>query len=445
MKISDFMKNDFREYALYTLEQRAIPGFDGMKPVQRFLLYQGMNTSARSEFVKTASLGSSVSAVGYEHGEGSSTEALVNMSTEFGNNLRLFLSDGNFGNKLDHTASAARYIFSKLNPIVDKLFLDTELAPVHKDKEHIPPKFYLPIIPYVLCNGIQGIATGFATNIPPFNPKDLIENMRLLAKGKKQKDIIPYYPMFLGEVYRDPAAPSVIIRRGVFERIGKKKLLISELTPGMEIDSYKKILNKLVDNRTITSYVDDSSDNQVHIELNLVDGDMSDDKIFKVLKLEDKFIPNFTVINENDKLKEYDKETGALDITEDFYNYRIQKVEEGRLLRIDKAKKQLAYAECYLKLCEDVIKKKFDFVKQVNDDTLLNTLETQYKFSEEDAKRVSNTALRSFTQASIDLTKKRIKTLEDLISKLESQTKEDVLLEELDALEKALAKQVQDA
>ena len=439
MRISEFMKKDYREYAMYTLQDRGIPNLiDGLKPVQRFLLYQGIHTSARSVFVKTASLGSSVSSVGYEHGEGSAVQALVNMTTEFGNNIPLFLGDGNFGNKIDHTASAARYIFSQLNPIVEKIYLDTELAPVHEDKDHVPPKFYLPIIPMVLVNGVQGIAVGFATNIPSYDPKDLIMNLRLLATGRKMKDILPKYPMFLGEVWRDQEYSGIIYRKGILEKVGKKKVLISELLPGMEVDTYKKTLNKLIDKRVITSYVDDSADNKISIEVNMVDGDYREEELYDVLKLQDKIIPNFTVITEKDELREYDKATGVLDIIRDFYEYRIGKVEEGRLLSIDKAKKSLEYNKSYLKLCEDVVAGIFDFRKIGTDDELLKVLEDKYKFVEEDAKRVINIPLRSFTNDSIKLTKKRIENLEELIKKLESQTKEDLYIEKLDALEKAL-------
>lgn len=437
MKISEFMKKDYREFAMYTVQLRGIPSLiDGFKPVQRFLLYQGMHTAARSEFMKTASLGSSVSSAGYEHGEGSAVDALVGMTAEYNNNIPLFEGDGNFGNKIDHTASAARYIFSKLSPIVDKIYMDTELAPEHEDKDHLPPKFYLPIIPMVLVNGIKGIAVGFATDIPSYDPRDIVDNLRLLASGKGMKDMVPRYPMYEGSVWVDELG--IVYRQGVVEKVGKKKVLVSELLPGMEVDAYKKVLNKLVDKRVITSYVDDSADNRIRIEVNLVDGDVGEDEVYDVLKLRDKSIPNFTVINERDELREYRKDTGALDIVRDFYEYRIGKVEEGRLRSIEVLRSQLGYSRSFLRLCEDVVGGIFDFRKIESDDRLVSVLKSVYGFVEDDAKKVMNIPLRSFTKSSIEMTKKRIKSLESDIDKLEHQTKEELYIEKLDILAKAL-------
>ena len=85
--ITDIMNGAWKEYSIATCEERGIPHFaDGLKPVQRFLLYQGFK-SAKNHFDKVNAIGSSISCLGYSHGEASATTALTSMGMNFCNNL----------------------------------------------------------------------------------------------------------------------------------------------------------------------------------------------------------------------------------------------------------------------------------------------------------------------------------------------------------------------
>ena len=86
------------------------------------------------------------------------------------NNINLLYPSGQFGSRIfggkDHASS--RYIFTKLNPITNKLFnkLDDDLLIKQtEDNNEIEPEYYVPILPLILINGCEGIGTGYSTNI----------------------------------------------------------------------------------------------------------------------------------------------------------------------------------------------------------------------------------------------------------------------------------------
>ena len=108
------MNGPWKDYSIATCEERGIPQFaDGLKPVQRFLICQGFK-SAKTHFDKVNAIGSSIAILGYSHGDASATAALSAMGASHSNNLPFFEGDGNFGNVLNPTPAAPRYIFAKL-------------------------------------------------------------------------------------------------------------------------------------------------------------------------------------------------------------------------------------------------------------------------------------------------------------------------------------------
>ena len=73
---------------------------------------------------------------------------------------------------------------------------DAVLTFLEEEGQSIEPEHYLPIIPLCLVNGAEGIGTGWSTSIPQYNPRDIIENMRLMMKGLEPKPMIPWYKGF---------------------------------------------------------------------------------------------------------------------------------------------------------------------------------------------------------------------------------------------------------
>ena len=183
--ISDVAKNEWLDFAMYTVEARAIPNMiDGLKPVQRFYLYSSIKNS-KKDFKKVSAVSGIISDYGYNHGEQSAAGAGQLMAATWNNNVTLVEGRGSFGTRLIQEAGAPRYVYTRLSENFDKYIKDINLAPEHGDPEHEPPAFYVPIIPLVLVNGTKGIATGFATHILPRDPVDLITAcQQYLSTGK---------------------------------------------------------------------------------------------------------------------------------------------------------------------------------------------------------------------------------------------------------------------
>jgi len=86
-----------------------------------------------------------------------------------------------------------------LSPVARLLFNehdDAVLTFLEEEGQSIEPEHYLPIIPMCLVNGAEGIGTGWSTYIPQYNPRDIVENLRLMMKGFEPRSMIPWYKGF---------------------------------------------------------------------------------------------------------------------------------------------------------------------------------------------------------------------------------------------------------
>jgi DNA gyrase/topoisomerase IV subunit A len=290
--ISKVAANEWKSFAMYTVESRAIPNMiDGLKPVQRFYLYSSLLNS-KKDFKKVSAVSGIISDYGYNHGESSAAGAGQLMAAEWNNNICLIEGRGSFGTRLVQEAGAARYVYSRVHDNFNKYIKDIDLAPIHEDPEHEPPSFYLPILPLVLVNGTKGIATGFATNILPHNPKDLKKAcIQYLDKGKITTKPKVMFPDFKGTVEQSKEDPTKYVSYGIFKRSGKTGVSITEVPYGFDREGYVKVLDKWTDTKLITKF-----------------------------KLSKPFAQNLTVIDFDGKLREY---TDARDLVKDFCDYRL--------------------------------------------------------------------------------------------------------------------------
>lgn len=328
-KLSSIMNTEALEYALYTVSNRAIPhGIDGLKPVHRFCLYSTLK-SASTQFKKVAALAGVVSDLGYHHGETSAQDALKLMAAEWTNNISIIEGEGNFGSRQVNDSAAARYVFAKIGSEFHRYFKDVELSPVHKDKEHIPPAFYVPVIPVVLANYISGIATGFACKILPHDPEWLKKSMIELVNGLEvSTEPVIKFPEFNGKVSW-VSGTQQYIQTGLFTTNGLT-VTVTELPTTFDHDKYIKVLEELKEKGSISSFKDDTSDGFNFIIKMKRGFKMEPARIVKVLKLAKPFTQNINVINAEGLLTHYDH---AVPLMEDFCKFRMgflqKRIEHG--------------------------------------------------------------------------------------------------------------------
>ena len=322
--ISKVALNEWKSFAMYTVESRAIPNMiDGLKPVQRFYLYSSLINS-KKDFKKVSAVSGIISDYGYNHGEASAAGAGQLMAATWNNNICLVEGRGSFGTRLVQEAGAARYVYTRLHDNFGKYVKDLDLSPVHDDPEHEPPAFYLPAIPLVLINGTKGIATGFATNILPHCPASVTEACVEYLETKEIKQPINLkFPEFNGTIEQNKEDPKKYISCRTYSKKSKTQLLISEVPYGFDRESYVKVLDNLEDEGDIVSY-DDLCDKQgfkfeVKLKQN-ISAKWTRSKIIGKFKLAKPFAQNLTVIDYEGKLREYDD---ARQLIKDFCDYRL--------------------------------------------------------------------------------------------------------------------------
>jgi DNA gyrase/topoisomerase IV subunit A len=374
--ISKVARNEWLEFAMYTVEARAIPNMiDGMKPVQRFYVYSSIKNS-KTEYKKVSAVSGVVSDYGYNHGESSAAGAGQLMAADWSNNICLVEGRGSFGTRLVQSAAAARYTYTRLHKNFNRYIKDIDLAPVHDDPEHEPPAFYVPVIPLVLANGVKGIATGFATNILPRDPDDLVRACQEYIKtGDIKSKVKIKFPDFNGTVTYN-ADENRYYCNGVFERKGKTVLLITEVPYGYDREGYVEVLDKLEEKGDIVGYDDLCDKTGFKFEVKLkqnTSANWDDQKITSAFKLSKPFSENLTVIDSRGKLKEYDDERN---LVKDFCDYRsgilqsridLRKIETSELARWLKVKMQFIQA---------VLDDKIRFKGQKKDEVGKQILET---------------------------------------------------------------------
>ncbi|UNS99404.1 DNA topoisomerase IV subunit A [Streptomyces tubbatahanensis] len=188
--VVDEMQSSYLEYAYSVIYSRALPDArDGMKPVQRRILYQMHEMGLRPEraHVKCARVVGEVMGKLHPHGDSAIYDALVRMAQDFSMRLPLVDGHGNFGSLgNDDPPAAMRYTECRAAPaaglMVDSIDEDTVDFGANYDGSEQEPVTLPAAYPNLLVNGSAGIAVGMATNMPPHNLTEVIAAARHLIK-----------------------------------------------------------------------------------------------------------------------------------------------------------------------------------------------------------------------------------------------------------------------
>ena len=180
--LEEIMGERFGRYSKYIIQERALPDArDGLKPVQRrilYAMYHDGNTFDHQHRKSAKTVGLVIGNY-HPHGDSSVYDAMVRMSQDWKIRMPLIDMHGNNGSIDDDPAAAMRYTEARLAKIAGTLLEDIDkdtvlFAPNFDDTENEPT--VLPArFPVLLVNGATGIAAGYATNIPPHNLSEVID------------------------------------------------------------------------------------------------------------------------------------------------------------------------------------------------------------------------------------------------------------------------------
>ncbi|KRG10089.1 DNA topoisomerase IV subunit A [Staphylococcus sp. NAM3COL9] len=182
LSLEDVIGDRFGRYSKYIIQERALPDVrDGLKPVQRrilYAMYSSGNTYDRN-FRKSAKTVGDVIGQYHPHGDSSVYDAMVRLSQEWKLRHVLIEMQGNNGSIDNDPAAAMRYTEAKLSRISEELLRDINKETVpfmpNYDDTTMEPMVLPARLPHLLINGSTGISAGYATDIPPHNLAEVIQ------------------------------------------------------------------------------------------------------------------------------------------------------------------------------------------------------------------------------------------------------------------------------
>src|SRR6476620_2340998 len=180
--LEEVVGDRFGRYSKYIIQDRAIPDVrDGLKPVQRrilYAMYDSGNTPDKT-YRKSAKTVGDVMGNYHPHGDSSIYEGMVRMAQPWKMGHMLVDGHGNWGSQDDDPAAAMRYTEARLSEIAMELLRDIEKRTV-QFKDNFDNTTKEPVVlpsryPNLLVNGVSGISSGFATEIPTHNLREIID------------------------------------------------------------------------------------------------------------------------------------------------------------------------------------------------------------------------------------------------------------------------------
>jgi DNA gyrase subunit A len=275
----DQVNTDQCKYSRYVCDSRAIPHeIDGLKPVQRRILWTMWNCVAKNNFTKTVKVAGLV--MGYHpHGDKSIQDAIAAMTQEFpfANNFALIEGEGTFGDVLDPSAIASpRYTEVRLSPFAKDIGLFESLEDIeyidNYDETAKEPVYFCAKVPLVLVNPIQGIATGFRTFIPSFRLRLIIDSLISYLKSQRVKKLSPYYRHYNGDiVYEKKNSKTMTVTTSFHCEVREKTFIITDAPQSWNREKVIQLLDKLCEDKDspFTGYNDYSRENfniEVHLK-----------------------------------------------------------------------------------------------------------------------------------------------------------------------------------
>jgi DNA topoisomerase-2 len=450
----DFIHKEFIHFSNYDV-LRSIPTMmDGLKPSQKKVLYGCFLKKLYKDEIKVAQLTGFISEkTSYHHGENSLNQTIIGMAQNFigSNNINILYPSGQFGTRMLSGSDAAspRYIFTRLNDITPYIFREEDnpiLNYLDDDGMKIEPEFYVPIIPMILVNGTKGIGTGYSTDIPNYNPLDIVENIYALLDNKSMKKMNPWYRGFKGKIIKKNETQYEAY--GIYNIINDTTMEITELPIGTWTTTYKEFLEMLETGDThgkkiklpikIQKFKDNNTDDTVHFTISFSE---DQDELYELtqgkgindaFKLIEKInITNMHLFDCNGRIRKYES---PLQIIEEYANVRLEYYKKRKDYIIGELKKELDILKYKMMFIEYVIIKKIVIEKQKKD-AIINKLQ-EYKFP-----RLSdnfsydyllNMSLYSLTYEKIEELKNKVNNKEEELENILSLTEKNIWKNELD-------------
>ena len=450
--IGEEMRASFLEYSYSVIYSRALPDArDGLKPVQRRILYTMNDMGLRPDrgHVKSARVVGEVMGRLHPHGDSAIYDALVRMTQPFAMRLPTVDGHGNFGS-LDDSPAAMRYTECRMAPAAVAMTADIDEDTVdfrpNYDSRELEPSVLPAAIPHLVVNGTTGIAVGMATNCAPHNLVEVVQALKhLITTPTASLDDLmrfvpgPDLPTGGKIVGLDGIRDAYEAGRGSFrmratariETIGRRKgIVVTELPYGVGTEKVIERIKTLVQGKKLQGIADvkDLTDREkgLRLVIEIKNGFVPEallEQLYRQTPLEDSFgINNVALVDGQPRT------LGLKELLEVFLTHRYEVVRRRSQFRRTKAADQLHLVEGLLIAILDI-----DEVIQLiraseNAAEARERLMSVFDLSELQADYILDMALRRLTKFSRLELEKRKDELEREIEELDAILGDDALL-----------------
>jgi DNA topoisomerase-2 len=405
IQISEFVNKELIHFS--TADNiRSIPDLcDGLKPSQRKVLFGVFEKKLDTTEIKVSQLAGYISErTEYHHGEASLFLTIIGMAQDFwcSNNINLLKPNGQFGTRFlgGNDSASPRYIYTQINPITRLIFRQEDeqiLNYVCEENRYVEPEKYYPVVPLCLINNISGIGTGYSTAIPGYNPKEVINNIKLLLNNEEGIKMYPWVKFFIGDIVENNNKKKITdpdyITYGKYKIIDENTIVIYELPIGVWTSSYKQMLELMIqpldESKEKSNYIydfkEDHLDLTVKFTVKFYNGQLQQlikknedcdiDYIMKELKLISHISTKNMHLFHNNVITKFND---PLDIIRAYIPIRLQKYEERRLNIIKTLEHEMLILKYTKKYIEDILNEIIIINKQKKDVIIQRLEELQY-------------------------------------------------------------------
>ncbi|MCQ1403741.1 DNA topoisomerase IV subunit A [Staphylococcus aureus] len=443
LSLEDVLGDRFGRYSKYIIQERALPDVrDGLKPVQRrilYAMYSSGNTHDKN-FRKSAKTVGDVIGQYHPHGDSSVYEAMVRLSQDWKLRHVLIEMHGNNGSIDNDPPAAMRYTEAKLSLLAEELLRDINKETVsfipNYDDTTLEPMVLPSRFPNLLVNGSTGISAGYATDIPPHNLAEVIQatlkyidnpdiTVNQLMKYIKGPDF-PTGGIIQGVDGIKKAYESgkgrIIVRSKVEEetlRNGRKQLIITEIPYEVNKSSLVKRIDELRADKKVDGIVEvrDETDRtglRIAIELKKdVNSESIKNYLYKNSDLQISYNFNMVAISDGRP-----KLMGIRQIIDSYLNHQIEVVANRTKFELDNAEKSMHIVEGLIKALS-ILDKVIELIRSSKNkrDAKENLIEV-FEFTEEQAEAIVMLQLYRLTNTDIVALEGEHKELEALIKQL---------------------------
>ncbi|HHM3436679.1 TPA: DNA topoisomerase IV subunit A [Staphylococcus aureus] len=443
LSLEDVLGDRFGRYSKYIIQERALPDVrDGLKPVQRrilYAMYSSGNTHDKN-FRKSAKTVGDVIGQYHPHGDSSVYEAMVRLSQDWKLRHVLIEMHGNNGSIDNDPPAAMRYTEAKLSLLAEELLRDINKETVsfipNYDDTTLEPMVLPSRFPNLLVNGSTGISAGYATDIPPHNLAEVIQatlkyidnpdiTVNQLMKYIKGPDF-PTGGIIQGidgikKAY-ESGKGRIIVRSKVEEetlRNGRKQLIITEIPYEVNKSSLVKRIDELRADKKVDGIVevrDETDRNGLRIAIELkkdVNSESIKNYLYKNSDLQISYNFNMVAISDGRP-----KLMGIRQIIDSYLNHQIEVVANRTKFELDNAEKRMHIVEGLIKALS-ILDKVIELIRSsINKRDAKENLIEVYEFTEEQAEAIVMLQLYRLTNTDIVALEGEHKELEALIKQL---------------------------